>query len=77
MRGMAMENFVQYLVSQPKQRPVAEFSDRQRIVAKNKGDLDRMIEIRQRHGWLLVSRSYSMDEGHGATLIRKELGKAA
>lgn len=71
-----MENFVQYLVAEPKRRPVASFSDRQRLVAKDKCDLDRMIEARQCHGWVLVSRTYSMDEGHGATLIRRNREKA-
>jgi len=72
-----MDNFIQYLFAEPKQRPAASSSDQQRLVAKDKRELDRAIELKQRHGWLLVSRSYSMEEGHGATLITNRLGKVA
>ena len=51
--------------------------DRLRLAGADKGELDHVIELEQRQGWLLVSRSYSMDDGHGAELVRTELHKAA
>lgn len=51
--------------------------DRLRLCAADKGELDRAIEGEQRQGWVLVSRSYSMDDGHGAELVRTEMTKAA
>ena len=77
IQGVAMDNFIQYLFAEPKQRPAASPSDQQRLVAKDKRELDRIIELKQRHGWLLVSRSYSMEEGHGATMVTNKLGRAA
>ncbi len=52
-------------------------SNQLRLVAENKRDLDQMLQIEQGNGWTLVSRSYSMDDGHGATLVWKERDKAA
>lgn len=75
--GIAMNNLVQYLSTEPKQQPVESFSVQERLVARNKGDLDRMVEVKQRHGWLLLLRTYSMDEGHGAVVARRALGNAA
>ena len=72
-----MDSFVQYLFDTPKLRPAVSYSDQKHLVADDKSDLDRMIEARQRHGWLLVSRSYSMDKGHGATMARNDMGQAA
>lgn len=51
--------------------------DRLRLCSTNKDELDRAVECEQRQGWVLVSRSYSMDDGHGAELVRKEMSKAA
>ncbi len=51
--------------------------DRLRLCAVDKGELDRTVEAEQRQGWVLVSRSYSMDDGHGAELTRLEIIKAA
>ena len=58
-------------------KPAAPISAQLRLVADNKRDLDEMILAEQGRGWLLISRGYSLDEGHGATLIRKDLVKAA
>lgn len=58
-------------------RQGAQLPDRLRLVAADKGDLDRMISTEQRQGWLLVCRTHSMDDGHGAELVRTELHKAA
>ncbi|OIQ99046.1 hypothetical protein GALL_189600 [mine drainage metagenome] len=51
--------------------------DRLRLCATNKNELDWAVESEQRQGWVLISRSYSMDDGHGAELMRKEMSKAA
>ena len=63
-------------VPQPPQRSASK-SEKMRIVADNKRDLDDMIQAELRQGWELVSRGYSLDEGHGATLIRKTLEETA
>jgi len=42
-----------------------------RLAAKDKSDLEGMIKVEQGKGWQLLSRSYSLDEGHGATLVWK------
>lgn len=77
-----MESMIHSIAAQTQQLPAASLSDplrsdRLRLVADDKRDLDEMIQVEQRQGWVLVSRSYSLDEGHGATLIRKDQGKAA
>lgn len=51
--------------------------DRLRLLTTDKSELDRRIEVEKRQGWRLASRSYSMDEGHGAELVRAELDNAA
>ena len=48
-----------------------------RITAADSSELDRRIEAEQLRGWLLLCRSHSMDDGHGATLIRKAMDEAA
>ena len=72
-----MDRFIEYLLGVPVKRPVVSFSDKERIFAEDKSDLDRTIALKQRHGWILLSRSYSMEDGHGATLARQVLSKAA
>ncbi len=72
-----MDSFVQYLVATPRQRPVVSYSDKETFFADDKNELDQLIAVKQRYGWLLLARSYSMEEGHGATLARKALAKAA
>ena len=51
--------------------------DRLRLCAVDKAKLDQAIEGEQRQGWMLVSRCYSMDDGHGAELARTEMTQAA
>ncbi len=40
-----------------------------RLVADDKRALDQMISTEQLRGWILVSRNYSLDHGHGALLF--------
>lgn len=77
-----MENMTHSIAAQTQRRPAASLSEPIRshqllLVADDKRALDRMIQDEQHQGWVLVSRSYSLDEGHGATLIRKDFGRAA
>ena len=62
-----------------KPRPVAtNASTRQmRLVADDKSELDKMIEAELQRGWTLVSRSYNLDDGHGALLYWNDMSKAA
>lgn len=48
-----------------------------RLVADDKRELDQMISTEQLRGWILVSRSYSLDDGHGALLFWNDKSKAA
>jgi len=72
-----MDSFVQYLCSEPKQLPATSFPVRERLVCKDKDKLDRMVQVKQSHGWILILRTYSMEDGHGAVVVRKALGQAA
>jgi len=47
-----------------------------RLFSDDKRELDQMIEVQRRNGWLLVSRSHSMEDGHGAVMMRKDAEKA-
>lgn len=48
-----------------------------RLVADDKRELDRMIEAEQLRGWILVCRSHSLEDGHGALLFWNDISKAA
>jgi len=50
---------------------------RMRLVSEHKAELELRIEVEVRAGWELVSRSYSLDDGHGAELVRREVRHAA
>jgi len=52
-------------------------SEQMRLTAGDKSELEKMVEVELRRGWALLSRSFSLDDGHGATLIRREISKAA
>ena len=78
--GIAMESVIDRIAVQAQQQPqptltIADHmrSDQLRLVADDKRDLDEMIQVELNRGWFVVSRSYSLDDGHGATLIRKAL----
>ncbi len=51
--------------------------ERLHLLTADKSELDRRIAVELKQGWLLVFRSYTMDEGHGAELVRGELHHAA
>lgn len=78
-RGSSMEAVIDSVAVQVQHQPqqAASTSDKMRIVADCKRDLDDMIQAELQRGWVLISRGYSLDEGHGATLIRKDLEKTA
>jgi len=50
---------------------------RMRLFSGDKAELEQRIEVEVLRGWELVSRSYSMDDGHGAELVRREFSHAA
>lgn len=50
--------------------------DRMRVHSDDKAELEHHIGIRLMSGWQLVSRSYSMDDGHGAELVRSDPNEA-
>lgn len=77
-----MERTLFSFVAQAQRRPVAvrcekRRSDQLRLTADDKRALEHMVDVELRRGWVLVSRSFSLDDGHGATLVRKEISKAA
>lgn len=62
------------LTAQLQQRPTPSRprpwrAEQQRLVSSDKYQLEQMIRSEQRRGWVLLSRSYSLDDGHGATLV--------
>ncbi|MCX7173735.1 MAG: hypothetical protein NT159_07395 [Proteobacteria bacterium] len=50
---------------------------RMRLFSGDKAELEQRIQAEVRAGWELVSRSYSLDDGHGAELVRREVRHAA
>ena len=74
-----METLAQLQGITVKPRPVAANSStrQMRLVADDKNELDQMIAAEKRRGWKLVSRSYNLDDGHGALLYWKDQSKAA
>ncbi len=79
-----METTIDCIAVQAQRQPrpslsIAEHmrSTQLRLVADDKRELDLRIQVEQGRGWLLVSRSFSLDDGHGATLVRKGLRRAA
>ncbi len=51
------------------QKPDVPPPDRLRMLGEDKNEIDEMIEAHVRLGWVLIRRSYSMDDGHGAELV--------
>ena len=79
-----METVIDSIAVQTKKQPQPSLSisahmrsDQLHLVADDKPELDKMIQAEQGQGWFLVSRSYSSEDGHGATLIRKILASKA
>jgi len=48
-----------------------------RLFSGDKAELEQRIEVEVLDGWELVSRSYSLDDGHGAELVRRDTRHAA
>lgn len=47
---------------------IKPLATRIRLYCQDKSELERKIEEEKARGWLLVSRNYSLDDGHGAEL---------
>ncbi|MCX7177077.1 MAG: hypothetical protein NT159_24785 [Proteobacteria bacterium] len=49
---------------------VVNRQDRMRLFSQDKSELERRIDEETARGWKLVSRSFSLDDGHGAEMVR-------
>lgn len=65
-----MSTALQPFVNPPEQQSPTLPSDLLRLVASDGHELDQMIELRLCQGWMLLSRSYSLERGHRAKLMR-------
>lgn len=73
-----MESMNYRIASRTQRRPAALLADPVRVhplrlVADDKRELDQMIQVEQRQGWVLVCRSYSLDDGQGGLVPIEEV----
>lgn len=66
------------LTAFPLQHPEdSQVLEHRQIYFDAKSDLDKAVETASRYGWILLSRTYSSEKGHGANLLRSRLNQAA